>query len=240
MISKFKNNVVTYGDVYNHLFNENWLNDNIVNTFGRLLQKESDDVIILNSYMLTRDDATMLSEDSLFKMQDWICKAINNVMGTSHNKDTLNEALDNVKTLLIPTCDGTHWYLCVVNLDQNVATVLDGYNKKYQEFTKQMLVNILFSLQYCHQNIGKFHNFDLKTMMLIRSVIPKQKDSNNCGVIVLKTIYSLVSPPNKNYSSETEECTKFREYIYYRLLQASTIDHIVPIDISENFLKSKI
>ena len=233
VISQFDNNVVTYGDVFNHLFEEKWLNDNIVDTFGKLLQKESKRNIILNSYTLTRDNANMLSEKSLFTIQDWICRAINTVTGMNYAREDLNVALENVDTLLIPTCDGIHWYLCVVNLDQNVATVLDGYNTDYQRFTKQLLVNILFTLQHYHKNTKPIKNFNLATMNIIRSIISEQKDSNNCGVIVLKTMYSLINPPCKKYSSHPEECTKFREYIFFRLIQSSTIQNNLPITITD-------
>ena len=105
-ISRFDNFIITCGDVYNRLFGQQWLNDNIIDAFSAVLQKQSKNKIILSSFLLNKD----LNKRAIIETKDWICRAIGSVQKHPSNYDgKLHEALENVHSLLIPACFNSHW-----------------------------------------------------------------------------------------------------------------------------------
>ena len=229
-ISRFDNFIITCGDVYNRLFGQQWLNDNIIDAFSAVLQKQSKNKIILSSFLLNKD----LNKRAIIETKDWICRAIGSVQKHPSNYDgKLHEALENVHSLMIPACFNSHWYLCVVHLKNNVATVIDGYNSEDKKLTNNLLLRVLLTLQYYHKNTAPIPNFKLKTMTINKTFIPEQQDSSNCGVIVLKTLYGLMKPTSIIYSSDTSESIKFREYVFFEIMKASGKEYKITIDTTQ-------
>ena len=185
-IAKNKNFNITCGDIYSCLFGKQWLNDSIIDAFSSVLQEKSKDKIILSSYLLTND----MNEGTIVEMKDWICNAIGRVHGNrSKYNGNLHDALKDIHTLMIPACFCQHWYLCVVDLKNNVVTVIDGLNSDTEGNTNNLLLKVLMILQYYHENTEKVQNFNLANMTIYKTSIPKQQDAYNFGFIVLKTIY---------------------------------------------------
>ena len=192
-IAKFKNFQITCRDVYDRLLGQQWLNDNIIDAFSAVIQEQSKHKIILSSYLLSKD----INEGKIVEMNNWICKAIGRVNEHRSNfNGNLHDALKDVHSLMIPACFNQHWYLCVVNLKDNTATVIDGLNSDSELVTNNLLLKLLLTLQYYHENTERIPNFNLAKMKIYKTLIPIQQDYLNCGVIVLKTIYGLMKLPS--------------------------------------------
>ena len=168
-------------------------------------------------------------------MKNWICKAIGRVNEhCSKLNGNLHDALKDVHSLMIPACFNQHWYLCVVNLKDNTATVIDGLNSDAEQVIKNLLLKLLLTLQYYHENTERIPNFNLAKMKIYKTLIPIQQDYSNCGVIVLKTIYGLMKSPSIIYSSNTTESIKLREYTYFELMKASQKEYDISIDNTQD------
>ena len=142
-IAKFKNFQITCEDVYDRLFGQQWLNDNIIDAFSAVLQEQSQHKIILNSYLLSTD----INEEKIVEMKNWVCKAIGRVnINSSKFNGNLHYSLKDVHSLMITACFNQHWYLFVVNLKENTSTVIEGLNSDSKQVTNNLLLKLLLTL----------------------------------------------------------------------------------------------
>ena len=139
-------------DIYSCLFGKQWLNDSIIDAFSSVLQEKSQNKIILSSLLLAKD----MNEVAIVDMKDWICNTTGKVHGDRFKYNgNLHDALKDIHTLMFPACFLQHWYLCVVDLKNNVATVIDGLNSDTEGNTNNLLLKVLMILQYYHENTEK-------------------------------------------------------------------------------------
>lgn len=139
-----------------------WLNDEIINAYFSLLQKN--DSIIIDSLQINN-----FLNGSHIKIKTWYQK--NLFKSTDFN---------SIKFIIFPICINHHWTLVVINIDDKTFTYFNSlsFDKKYEPDNK--FINCIISgihALFPSINIFSFHRY-------FPNDIPQQNNGVDCGVFI--------------------------------------------------------
>ena len=247
---------IRYKHLYENLFADCWLNDRIIDGFNHVLKKENPNnrtIIIGVGITIAKaaDRTDIYSTIMEFEVKS-ILKCIRKTgaklqkLTGSTEKFYIKDLLVHFDCLCAPVVYADHYYVCFINFKRGVATIMDGCNSSSEIYNKpegagETLYRILFSLLYYHENIHPINRFNINKIKIIKMDIPRQNDGSNCGVVILMAIYVLMQDVDAKEFYDSKQYTRFREYIFYKLLEnrdkEKTKDFPIP-DKLEQYLSS--
>ena len=199
----------------------NWISDyimdHVLQIWHHLFHAISPEILCMNSMV---PNLFVTTNNTAIK------SAVNSIHRLTNGK--LFEGID---MFLVPICNNSHYFLCVINLAKNEGYVIDGLNGDgcYRETKKEYMQRALALIILCQKldntipefeaNIPK--SFGLKGFRLKACFVPEQTDSNMCGVIALMAIYQIYiqgKSVKRMYSPNNNE--KFRELFYHTIFNS--------------------
>lgn len=152
----------------------NWLNDEVINAYLKLLSIEFQENLIFNTFFYLEFEKFM-KKNSSFEKISRIMKRFGFNSGT--------------KALFIPVNQGNvHWAFIYINLESGELSYCDslnssaGYDSNILDSFEELL-NLMYKILDCDQRIS------LKRQEIS---VPQQENSNDCGVFTVMGIHSLL------------------------------------------------
>ena len=201
---------------YSSLEGNNWLNDDVINNYLRMVNAVDGNILIFSSYF-----HTAFREGGFKRVKDYYRK----------------HALLEYEKLFIPVHKDSHWFLITYNGIELVG--YDPYNypqaapserSRLLKLKKKNLMKILKQLEEKYFKplfILKEKNFKPLTLSVkISPDIPSQNNSNDCGVFLLTMVKYLVM--KKVFDFDTDSMKNRRKTIQtelrYKELNSDWVD----------------
>ena len=193
------------------LFSPNWLNDEVINTYLKLLNRHNSKVFMFESQF---HEAFL--EGGFERVQNYY-----------QRKNVLS-----FEKIFIPIHNGNHWFLII--FDVNELTSFDPYNypgidggKKQEliENNKQFHTKLLTNLkdnyfQPLFQKYDKaWHNLAIRVRL--PPEIPSQENNHDCGVFLL--MFAKCVLMNLDFNFDTTDMIHIRDQIRKEIMTGSTL-----------------
>ena len=151
----------------------NWINDSIVDCFGKLLMKQHHDIFFFPVFFNYSFLVLKRSYDRFSR-----CDRSSNLFGC--------------RLVLIPLLLHSHWHLCAYYPEKRKLCILDPY---VEETTEECLMaQHLVTLKKIEDDFLKVHFqkrtgddwIEVRKVVYLPPHVPKQRDSWNCGPFMLE------------------------------------------------------
>ena len=207
------------------LENNNWLNDEVINTYLILMKKQlyhNYDLVVVPSLVygfLTG------SVDKSSSVQRWIMK----------NEPKILKSLE----IYVPIHSNyNHWCLVVINFEKQEIILFDSLNHSSSTTTTTTIFSNVQKLLMLSATTV-IEQQQIKSLKLISRVdIPQQLNTNDCGVFTLEyarrmmTGHSITFPNNNNY------ILKIRKRIMVELIIGKLIRERTEVEIENLLIKA--
>ena len=181
------------------LYSPNWLNDEVINTYLKLLNNHNNDV-----FMYETQFHEAFIEGGFERVQNYYRRQ--DVLQEKENVLSFNE-------IFIPVHHGCHWFLIIFNGKELVS--FDPFNypgtdgKKKQELlenNRMFHMNILTNLKnnYLRPLFQKYNHQweDITIRVQLPPEIPAQENGHDCGVFLLMFAKCLLLKLNFDFATE--------------------------------------
>ena len=196
------------------LFSPNWLNDEVINTYLKLLSRHNSNIFMYESQF-----HTAFLEGGFERVQNYYRRM----------------RVLSFEKIFIPIHNGTHWFLVIFDVDK--LTSFDPYNypgidgRKKQEliennklFHTKLLTNLKDN--YFQPLFKKYNKVwhDLAIRVKLPPEIPSQENNHDCGVFLL--MFAKCELMNLDFNFDTTDMIHIRDQIREEILTGNTLEHI--------------
>ena len=196
------------------LFSPNWLNDEVINIYLKLLNKHNSNV-----FMYETQFHSAFLEGGFERVQNYY-----------QRKNVLS-----FEKIFIPIHHGTHWFLII--FDGNDLTSFDPYNypgidgRKKQDlldnnklFHTKLLTNLKFD--YFHPLFKKYNKqwHDVAIRVKLPPEIPCQENNHDCGVFLL--MFAKCVLMNLDFDFDTTDMIHIRDQIRQDIISGNTLPEL--------------
>ncbi|CAN0559850.1 unnamed protein product, partial [Ectocarpus sp. 12 AP-2014] len=183
-----------HGDSLKTLMPRKWLNDDVINAYMVLLQRNSSSQknIFMNTFFYTQ-----------FTAPD-VRHAL--VREYTSNLNTTGA----VKIFVPVNHDLNHWTLIVIDVEKKQVISMDSFNEEREYATDEMLEWIQ------QEHIQKKRSFDKQKWTMLHMNVPIQKNTVDCGVFVC--MFAAYFANDRPFTFTHRDMTKMRARMAWSIL----------------------